>query len=147
MNNEQLSHVENFVLTHDQYGEVRFHQPVDLTSAENGIVLNNIVVFKEREIDVYPQEENYDQTNLKKKKKAQERKRIPRPDVGHGLNVEAEVELLHVWPKDSTGKFVQGRKAVRQYEKQVEAATKRVGARLVRYEATTGRWIFHVDHF
>nr|pir hypothetical protein ZK328.5b - Caenorhabditis elegans [Caenorhabditis elegans] len=109
------------------YGSVYWPGRVELKD----VALDEIVVFRHREVTVYPNEEE----------KAPE---------GQELNRPAEVTLERVWYTDKKTK-----KEVRDvvklseigWREHLERQTIRMGAAFKDFRAETGSWVFRVDHF
>ena len=113
------------------YGEIRFLEPVDLTTLTKlSDLLGEQVRFDEMECSVYPDSDGVD-----------------KPPPGNGLNVRARITLLRCWPLD---------KATRQPIKDHKhpSAVKHL-KRLKNMKDTTfegfdlaeGKWTFIVEHF
>lgn len=128
---EELAKVEGLVIRRIGYGEIRFLEPVDLTTlAKLSDLLGEQVRFDEMECSVYPDSDGVD-----------------KPPPGNGLNVRARITLLRCWPLD---------KATRQPIKDHKhpSAVKHL-KRLKNMKDTTfegfdvaeGKWTFIVEHF
>jgi len=128
---EELAKVKGLVVKRIGYGEIRFLEPVDLTTLTKlSDLLGEQVRFDEMECSVYPDSDGVD-----------------KPPPGNGLNVRARITLLRCWPLD---------KATRQPIKDHKhpSAVKHL-KRLKNMKDTTfegfdfaeGKWTFIVDHF
>jgi nuclear pore complex protein Nup98-Nup96 len=128
---EELAKVKGLVVKRIGFGEIRFLEPVDLTTLTKlSDLLGEQVRFDEMECSVYPDSDGVD-----------------KPPPGNGLNVRARIVLLHCWPLD---------KATRQPIKDEKhpSAVKHL-KRLKNMKDTTfesfdvveGKWTFAVDHF
>lgn len=109
------------------YGSVFWPGRIEL---EN-IVLDEMVVFRHKEVTVYPDESK-------------------KPSLGEGLNRPAEITLERVWPVDRVTK-----EEIRDMLKlidlgwrdRLEKITARMGATFKDYRPSTGSWVFRVEHF
>lgn len=128
---EELAMVKGLVVKRIGYGEIRFSEPVDLTTLTKlSDLLGEQVRFDEMECSVYPDSDGVD-----------------KPPPGTGLNVRARIALLHCWPLD---------KATRQPIKDEKhpAAVKHI-KRLKNmrdtifesFDFAEGKWTFTVEHF
>lgn len=119
--------VPNFTVGREGYGNVYFGKEIDVA----GLNLDEIVHFRNKEIIVYPDDDN-------------------KPPIGHGLNREAQVTLDQVWPLDKT-KHEPIKDANRLAEMDWEAKLRRVcdknETRFIEYRPETGSWVFRVKHF
>ncbi|CAD6187915.1 unnamed protein product [Caenorhabditis auriculariae] len=110
------------------YGSVFWPGNVEIRT---GIVLDELVVFRRREVTVYPNEEE-------------------KPAEGEELNRPAEVTLERIWYTDRASKQ-EIRDAVRLAEvgwrERLERQTIRMGANFKDYRPESGSWVFRVDHF
>lgn len=128
---EELAKVEGLIVKRIGYGEIRFLEPVDLTTLTKlSDLLGEQVRFDEMECSVYPDSDGID-----------------KPPPGNGLNVHARITLRRCWPLD---------KATRQPIKDEKhpSAVKHL-KRLKNMRDTTfetfdfgeGKWTFTVEHF
>ncbi|KAE9416885.1 hypothetical protein Angca_004309 [Angiostrongylus cantonensis] len=109
------------------YGTVFWPGRIEL---EN-VVLDEIVVFRHKEVTVYPDESK-------------------KPPVGEGLNRPAEITLERVWHVDRVTK-----EEIRDtlklidlgWRDRLEKVTARMGATFKDYRPSTGSWVFRVEHF
>ncbi|KAK2556110.1 Nuclear pore complex protein Nup98-Nup96 [Acropora cervicornis] len=117
--------VDDFIVGRTGYGCVKFHGKTNVA----GLNLDEIVFFKRREIEVYP--DSYPS----------------KPPVGKDLNKKAEITLEKVWPNDKTLHKPITRLKLQGWQKRVEAATAKLGATFLDYDPDNGNWVFTVDHF
>ncbi|KAF1762420.1 hypothetical protein GCK72_010682 [Caenorhabditis remanei] len=118
---------EGLTIGRSSYGSVFWPGKFELKD----IVLDEVVVFRHKEVTVYPNEEE----------KAPE---------GQELNRPAEVTLERIWYNDKKTK-----KEVRDvvqlaevgWREHLERQTIRMGATFKDYRAETGSWVFRVEHF
>ncbi|EJU02490.1 C-terminal autoproteolytic domain of nucleoporin nup98, partial [Dacryopinax primogenitus] len=127
LNFQDLTHVENFTVGRNGYGQVRFVNPVDLTAVGNlRDIPGKVVVFNNKECTVYPNEDE-------------------KPNEGEGLNVAAVISLHNCFPTNKgTSEPFTDMKA-RKMEMHI--------AKLRRMQDTTfvdfsdkGVWTFRVEH-
>ncbi|KAH8388442.1 hypothetical protein KR093_006383 [Drosophila rubida] len=119
--------VPNFTVGREGYGNVYFGKELDVA----GLNLDEIVHFRNKEIIIYPDDDN-------------------KPPIGQGLNREAQVTLDQVWPVDKT-KHEAIKDPQRLLEVDWEAKLRRVceknATRFIEYRPETGSWVFRVKHF
>uniref|UniRef100_A0A0K8U4G4 Nuclear pore complex protein Nup98-Nup96 n=1 Tax=Bactrocera latifrons TaxID=174628 RepID=A0A0K8U4G4_BACLA len=119
--------VPNFTVGREGYGNVYFGKEMDVA----GLNLDEIVHFRNKEIIIYPDDDN-------------------KPPIGNGLNREAQVTLDQVWPHDKT-KHEPIKDPVRLADMDWEAKLRRVcdknDTRFIEYRPETGSWVFRVKHF
>ena len=119
--------VEDFTITRKGFGKISFPGSTNLT----GLDLDQIVFIDEKEVTVYPPG-------------------TIKPDDGFGLNKDAVISLMGIWPIDKTTRkpIIDPDKilASRYYEK-VEKCTEKLGANFIDYDIQRGIWTFRVDHF
>ncbi|XP_065354164.1 nuclear pore complex protein Nup98-Nup96 [Calliphora vicina] len=119
--------VPNFTVGREGYGNVYFGKEIDVA----GLNLDEIVHFRNKEIIIYPDDDN-------------------KPPVGHGLNREAQVTLDQVWPLDKS-KHEPIKESQRLLEMDWEGKLRRVcdknETRFIEYRPETGSWVFRVKHF
>ncbi|KAK6739614.1 hypothetical protein RB195_008237 [Necator americanus] len=109
------------------YGSVFWPGRIELED----VTLDEIVVFRHKEVTVYPDESK-------------------KPPLGEGLNRPAEVTLERVWHVDRATK-----EEVRDplklidlgWRDRLEKVTARMGATFKDYRPSTGSWVFRVEHF
>ncbi|CAI2348329.1 unnamed protein product [Caenorhabditis sp. 36 PRJEB53466] len=133
--NEMKSMVKNgrvvledgLTIGRSSYGSVFWPGKIELKD----VVLDEIVIFRHREVTVYPNEEE-------------------KPAEGQELNKPAEVTLERIWYTDKKTK-----KEVRDvvklaevgWREHLERQTTRMGATFKDFRAETGSWVFRVEHF
>ncbi|XP_017084133.2 nuclear pore complex protein Nup98-Nup96 [Drosophila eugracilis] len=119
--------VPNFTVGREGYGNVFFGKEMDVA----GLNIDEIVHFRNKEIIIYPDDEN-------------------KPPIGHGLNRDAQVTLDQVWPLDKT-KHEAIKEPQRLLEMDWEGKLRRVcdknDTRFIEYRPETGSWVFRVKHF
>lgn len=97
----------------------------------NDSVLISAVHFRNKEVIIYPDDDN-------------------KPPIGHGLNRDAQVTLDQVWPVDKT-KHEAIKDPQRLIEVDWEGKLRRVcdknSTRFIEYRPETGSWVFRVKHF
>ncbi|KAJ3413654.1 Nuclear pore complex protein Nup98-Nup96 [Chytridiales sp. JEL 0842] len=133
---KDLRSLPNFTITRSRYGQIRFLQPVNLleaspTGCRCGIrdIPSQVVIINRKEVEVNPEGNT------------------PACAVGTGLNVEAEVSLYGCWPKEYMQRNISvcnKAKILANYAQRLKLVE---GTSLLDYSATTGSWIFKVDHF
>ncbi|XP_001358641.3 nuclear pore complex protein Nup98-Nup96 [Drosophila pseudoobscura] len=119
--------VPNFTIGREGYGNVYFGKEMDVA----GLNLDELVHFRNKEIIIYPDDDN-------------------KPAINQGLNREAQVTLDQVWPVDKT-QHVAVKDAQRLIEMDWEGKLRRVcdknDTRFIEYRPETGSWVFRVKHF
>lgn len=119
--------VPNFTVGREGYGNVYFGKELDVA----GLNLDEIVHFRNKEVIVYPDDDN-------------------KPSIGNGLNRDAQVTLDQVWPLDKT-KHEAIKDPQRLLEIDWEGKLRRVcdknATRFIEYRPETGSWVFRVKHF
>ncbi|XP_064549143.1 nuclear pore complex protein Nup98-Nup96 [Drosophila montana] len=119
--------VPNFTVGREGYGNVYFGKELDVA----GLNLDEIVHFRNKEVIIYPDDDN-------------------KPPIGSGLNREAQVTLDQVWPVDKT-KHEAIKDPQRLIEIDWEGKLRRVcdknATRFIEYRPETGSWVFRVKHF
>ena len=71
-----------------------------------------------------------------------------KPEVGEGLNREAEVTLLKVFRMDkATQRPSTDPTAIEKFTKKLKKLTSEQGARFISYNPEGGIWKFEVEHF
>ncbi|VDL69526.1 unnamed protein product [Nippostrongylus brasiliensis] len=116
------------------YGSVFWPGKIELENValdEVADFYNLLVVFRHKEVTVYPDESK-------------------KPPLGQGLNRPAEVTLERVWYIDRTTK-----EEIRDplklidigWRDRLEKVTARMGATFKDYRPSTGSWVFRVEHF
>lgn len=119
--------VPNFTVGREGYGNVYFGREIDVA----GLNLDEIVHFRNKEVIIYPDDEN-------------------KPPIGQQLNREAQITLDQVWPLDKS-KHEPIKNSQQLIEMDWEGRLRRVcnknGTRFVEYRPETGSWVFRVKHF
>ncbi|CAI5445511.1 unnamed protein product [Caenorhabditis angaria] len=109
------------------YGSVFWPGKIELSD----VCFDEIVIFRHREVTVYPNEDE-------------------KPEQGEGLNKPAEVTLERIWYTDKKTK-TEVRDVVKLAEigwrEHLERQTIRMGAVFKDFRAETGSWVFRVEHF
>lgn len=119
--------VENFVIGRAGYGNIFFPGMTNIA----GMNFDELVIFRHKEVFVYPDDS-------------------AKPIVGEGLNKKAQVTLDKVWPIDKTvqNPIKSPEKLVEMnYEEKLRKACIRMGAKFTEYRPETGSWVFNVEHF
>ncbi|CAJ0932375.1 unnamed protein product, partial [Mesorhabditis belari] len=110
------------------YGSVFWPGPLRISKDIN---INKVVVFRNKEVTVYPNEDQ-------------------KPSVGEELNRCAEVTLERVWPVEKeTKQLIKDPEVLigMKWRERLERISARMGANFKDYRPTTGSWVFRVDHF
>ena len=124
-----LQNLKHFTCGRVGYGEIKFLQPVDLTTCHSiHNITGKIITFEDRECTVYPVESE-------------------KPARGAGLNVPAEIKLHGCWPVDKAT-----REPIRDEKHPKFAAHLRKlksipETHFISYEPVRGEWVFEVQHF
>lgn len=119
--------VDNFCVGRINYGNLYFDETMDVS----GLNIDEIVHFRHKEVNVYPDDDK-------------------KPPVGSGLNRKCQVTLEQVWPVDKTTREPikdPERLLTMKYEEKLRRSTAKMGATFVEYRPVTGSWVFKVDHF
>ncbi|MCJ1284392.1 Nuclear pore complex protein Nup98-Nup96 [Xylographa opegraphella] len=128
MHRDELKTVSGFAVGRENYGEVVFNAPVDLTSVDLDNVFDKIVIITIRSVTVYPD---------------QHQKPLP----GKGLNVPATISLNNSWPKQRDRVTPSFEKSGPKFNKHVARLKKVADTEFVDYNKDTGVWTFKVPHF
>lgn len=116
--------VPNFTIGRKGYGNVYFSESMDVA----GMNLDEIVIFRHKEVILYPDEDN-------------------KPPVGTGLNRKAQVTLDQVWPHDKT-LHQPIKDSVRleamDYESKLRRICDKHDTRFLEYRPDTGSCVFKV---
>ena len=126
MSPEELTEVQNFTVGKKGYGEVKFLQPVDLTSISLSN-LANIVIFGKQQVLLYP---NID----------------ARPKQGEGLNKRAQFSIEGCFPQSKDGKTQitdPHHPLVKKHIRKLHAIP---NTDFQSYDPITGTWVFICDH-
>ena len=124
-----LQNLKHFTCGRVGYGEIKFLQPVDLTTCRSiHNIEGKIITFEDRECTVYPVESE-------------------KPARGEGLNVPAEIKLFGCWPVDKAT-----REPIRDEKHPKFAAHLRKlksipETHFISYGPGKGEWVFEVQHF
>ncbi|KAK4047035.1 3',5'-cyclic-nucleotide phosphodiesterase [Microbotryomycetes sp. JL221] len=125
-----LRSVKDLIVGRIGFGQVEFHDPVDLTTLHSvEDLLGGVVVFEDRNCTVYPDDDDVDTK--------------PRP--GQGLNVPATITLERCWPLDKAS-----RKPIKEgpkLDKHIKRLQSLENTHWVDFNAETGEWVFTVDGF
>ncbi|KAJ8954478.1 hypothetical protein NQ314_007084 [Rhamnusium bicolor] len=119
--------VKGFTIGRKGYGNVYFPDEMDVA----GLNIDELVHFRYREINVYPDD-------------------TKKPPVGQGLNRKAQVTLDNVYPRRSdTNTLIKDVAELLQmsFAEKLRKVTVKKGAKFVDYRPETGSWVFKVDHF
>lgn len=119
--------VKGFTIGRKGYGNVYFPDEMDVA----GLNIDELVHFRYREINVYPDDSK-------------------KPPVGQGLNRKAQVTLDNVYPRRAdTNTLIQDTQELLQmnFAEKLRKITVKKGAKFVDYRPETGSWVFKVDHF
>ncbi|TPX35117.1 hypothetical protein SmJEL517_g02431 [Synchytrium microbalum] len=135
MTDAQLKSVHGFTITHPKYGRIRFLKPVNLleastTGTREGIrhIPSNIVVITHKNVTVYPDD-------------------TKKPPVGHGLNVEAEIELEDCFPLDKHTKQPVTDEFDPRYLRHIKKLKAMPNTKFGGLHREKGSWLFTVEHF
>ena len=128
MHRDDLKKVSGFAVGRENYGEVVFNEPVDLTSIDLDNVYDKIVIITIRSVTVYPD---------------QHQKPLP----GKGLNVPATISLHNSWPKLRDKVTPSYEKSGPKFNKHVARLKKVAETEFIDYDKDTGVWTFRVPHF
>jgi nuclear pore complex protein Nup98-Nup96 len=133
LSDAELRNVENFHVSLEGFGSVRFLKPVDLlhdfkTRSKLSKIPGHIVLIESKVLTVYPDEEM-------------------KPPVGLGLNVEAVIELYSCWPIDkSTREYIINEGDAR-VERHIAKLQRMPDTHFLGFCIADGCWKFKVDHF
>ncbi|CAH1975299.1 unnamed protein product [Acanthoscelides obtectus] len=119
--------VKGFTIGRKGYGNVYFPDEMDIT----GLNIDELVHFRYREINVYPDDSK-------------------KPPVGKGLNRRAQVTLDNVYPRRlGTNTLIKDTDELLQmnFAEKLRKVTMKKGAKFVDFRPETGSWVFKVDHF
>ncbi|PRT54961.1 hypothetical protein B9G98_02581 [Wickerhamiella sorbophila] len=126
---EQLKAVPNLVIGRDNFGQLLYSDPIDLSGIENlGDILGKLVVFDEGTVCVYPDD----------------RKKVER---GKELNVPCTVTIENAFPRDTQGKLILSMADPRmaKHVAKLRKANESRGAEFITF--SHGVWVFKVPHF
>lgn len=126
MSPEELTEVKSFAIGKKGYGEVKFLEPVDLTTISLSN-LANIVIFGKQQVLLYP---NIDS----------------RPKQGEGLNKKAQFSIEGCFPQSKDGKTQitdPHHPLVKKHIRKLHAIP---NTDFQSYDPVTGTWVFTCDH-
>ncbi|KAJ3192738.1 hypothetical protein HK101_006032, partial [Irineochytrium annulatum] len=131
----ELRSVENFVVSVDGVGKIRYLEPVDLlqaspTKTRDGIarITESIIRIKRKSVEVYPDGSEVDAP-------------------GHGVNIPAELTLESCYCRDRITREVivdSEDKRLRGFRSKLECMPQ---TEFIDFEPADGRWRFQVQHF
>ncbi|PAV88442.1 hypothetical protein WR25_06016 isoform B [Diploscapter pachys] len=127
IHNGAVSLPDGLTIGRASYGTVYWPGPIQIKD----IVLDELVVFRHKEVTVYPDE-------------------AKKPPVGEGLNRPAEVTLERVWKRNRiTGEYVKDPIELTEigWREFLERQTSKMSAEFKDYRPLTGSWVFRVEHF
>lgn len=125
LSSSALSRMNGFCVGAQDLGKIEFLGITDVRGAD----LDSIIHFSRGEIVVYPDERK-------------------KPPIGEGFNKPAIITLHGVFQVDPvTKKPLTDEISLNRMEQKIKKSTARQGAILLRYDKTTGDWIFQVQHF
>lgn len=147
MSYSALSQVRNFTVSRKGFGSVRFLVPVDLTSVNDlTVIAGGIVQLREKEIWVYPQQEDLE-SGLDGMKSGYERNPVAKAKQGDALNVPAEVALEKCWPLDKATRQPLKDGSHPRVKQHIAKLQKKGETRYIEYKPVEGLWRFEVEHF
>ncbi|KAF3930923.1 hypothetical protein ABW19_dt0207668 [Dactylella cylindrospora] len=126
---EKLASVPDLIVGRNNFGQIRFDQPVDLTALNSvDSILGGVITFADRVCTVYPP--GFD-----------------KPPPGNGLNVPATITLEDCFPTDREHK-----KPIRdpdhpRYQFHLKRLRQVKDTEFVDYLVQDGTWVFKVKHF
>lgn len=126
-NSEGRYIVPNFAVGRRGYGNVYYDEEIDVT----GLNLDEIVHFRNKEINLYHNEDN-------------------KPPVGQELNRKAQVTLDQIWPYDKTTHEPikdPERLEIMGYEAKMRRICEKRQTKFIEYRPETGSCVFKVNHF
>lgn len=125
MSSEDLSHVEELTVGKRGMGEILWLEPVDV----RGLDIEQVVQIKNREVSVYPLDEDV-------------------PPVGEGLNKPARVKLFGIYKYDKRTKepLTDATTAAKMVNK-LKAHCVKEGLKFLGYDVKTGTWTFQSNSF
>ncbi|XP_028967287.1 nuclear pore complex protein Nup98-Nup96 [Galendromus occidentalis] len=119
--------VENFIIGRKDFGHMVVLGKMNIANLN----IDETVLFRRKEITVYPDESN-------------------KPPVGQGLNRKAEITLESVYPLNRGTRDVMRNPQQlidSKFRDKLESYTLKMGAIFLDYDEYTGVWVFRVDHF
>lgn len=130
MSYSQLASISNFTIGQYGIGQVRFLRPVDLTSVDLEAILDNIVVFGQSQVVIYPEDVFPE-----------------KPPVGTGLNQPAEIRLERCWPTSRSTRDPITEMGSERMRRHIERLKSVPDTHFVDFVPESGTWIFTVEHF
>ncbi|RKP08221.1 nucleoporin autopeptidase-domain-containing protein, partial [Thamnocephalis sphaerospora] len=128
MTHQQLKAVDDFEVGRNGFGKVRFRRPVDLTVFGSlSAIAGHVVIFDRRMCTVYPDE-------------------ATKHEVGHGLNVPAQITLEQCWVFDKATRRAIVDPSNPRYQQQIKRLKSVPETEFVEFDANTGVWVFRVEH-
>uniref|UniRef100_A0A0N4ZWV4 Nuclear pore complex protein Nup98-Nup96 n=1 Tax=Parastrongyloides trichosuri TaxID=131310 RepID=A0A0N4ZWV4_PARTI len=127
ISNGKVQLKKGLLISRQGYGSVYWPGSFELSN----LVIDDVVIFKRREVTVYPDDEN-------------------KPPVGEGLNRPAEISLECVWPVDTdTKEYIQDvdRLEEMKFRDRLERVSLKNDSIFLDYKPSTGTWTFKVKHF
>eukprot|EP00163_Fabomonas_tropica_P011988 TRINITY_DN2302_c4_g1_i1.p1 TRINITY_DN2302_c4_g1~~TRINITY_DN2302_c4_g1_i1.p1 ORF type:complete len:2083 (+),score=587.56 TRINITY_DN2302_c4_g1_i1:397-6645(+) len=125
MSAQQRSRIQDFVIGRSGIGQVCFLGTTDV----NNLSLDDIVIFRPKEVVVYPEE-------------------LHKPPEGEQLNKPSIVTLHDCLPIDkNTMRPTQDEEAIKKLANRVRRKTAKMGAEFIEFNTETGDWVFKVEHF
>lgn len=125
MSEADLAAVVNFAVSREGFGSIAWEGAVDVRNVD----LDSVVTIEARDVAVYDAEEEMS----------------TKPPVGSKLNRPAIITMVGIFPKDGGENATD--EARKKMEKKIDKTTKKMGAELLSYDASTGVWKFRVVHF
>jgi len=123
MTKEELMTVDNFTVLKEDVGKVTFLGQTDV----RGLDIDRIISFKDREIIVYPNDQD-------------------KPAIGEGLNKQAEITLFKCWPHDKkTNRPTEDPAEIEAFIKKLKRRCRKWHCNFKSYEH--GNWTFTLDNF
>jgi len=123
MTKDELMSVDDFTVIKEDVGKVTFLGQTDV----RGLDLDRIVTFKDREIIVYPNEND-------------------KPAIGEGLNKPADITLFKCWPHDKvTNRPTEDPAEIEAFIKKLKRRCRKWHCHFKSYEH--GNWTFTLDNF
>jgi len=124
-----LQNLKHFTCGRVGYGEIKFLQPVDLTTCHSiHNVAGKIITLEDRECTVYPVESE-------------------KPARGEGLNVPAEIKLYGCWPVDKATREPIRDEKHPKFVAHLRKLKSIPETHFISYEPVKGEWVFEVQHF
>ncbi|KAF3926510.1 hypothetical protein AA313_de0209378 [Arthrobotrys entomopaga] len=127
---EKLAAVPDLIVGRNNFGQIRFDRPVDLTQINGGVdaILGGVIHFADRVCTVYPP--GYD-----------------KPPPGNGLNQPATITLEDCFPTDREHKQPIRDPDHPRYQFHLKRLQNIKDTEFVDYLVQDGVWIFKVQHF